>query len=282
MLHRGVRPANVIVELGVSPITARLVDFGPTRTVQADAPLRDQPLDAALYASPEQAGSIDHDMTGASDLYSAGVLLHECLVGRPPFAGDSVGEILFQHMTTPAPDLSDLGVNAPRALEELLQRLLRKDPRDRYQSAAAALADWDAIDQAVRSGQSDPAIVIGAHDQRTTLTEPAFVARSKEMAQLDDEIGKAQLGRGGLSLLEGESGGGKTRLLAETARRAARAGLCVLRGQGTSEVAQRPFIVLDGVVESFLSAVRADPQARIRCGAARARIASRSSPRCRR
>ncbi len=60
-------------------------------------------------------------------------------------------------------------------------------------------------------------------------------------------------------LLESESGGGKTRLLEESARRAARAGLWVLRGQGTSEVAREPFRLLGGIVEGVLAAARAQP-----------------------
>ncbi len=51
---------------------------------------------AALDPSPEQAGSLDHDVTEASDLYSVGVTLFHCLAGRPPFTGDSLGTILFE------------------------------------------------------------------------------------------------------------------------------------------------------------------------------------------
>ena len=75
------------------------------------------------------------------------------------------------------------GVEIPRVLDELVQRLLRKDPRNRYQSAEAVLADLEALSDALEHGQRDPALVVGARDRRCTLTEPAFVARTGELQQ---------------------------------------------------------------------------------------------------
>ena len=103
----------------------------------------------------------------------------------------------------------------------LVERLLRKDPRDRYQSAEAALVDLEAIATGIRAGNPDPAVVIGAHDKRFTLTGPSFVGRTEQMRAFDDELQKARAGAGGLMLVECESGGGKSRLLDEAARVAA-------------------------------------------------------------
>lgn len=259
VLHRSVRPANLIVNEQGAIATATLVDFGPIQPIDSDDPRGRHTLEVALYASPEQAGSIEHDLTPSSDLYSAGIVLFECLTGQPPFRGDSVGTVLFEHMTAPVPALRTAAGAVPRALEELIQRLLKKDPRDRYQSAQAALADLEAIAAGIAAGDADPVVAIGAHDKRLTLTEPSFIARVEQLRALDAEMARAKAGTGGLVLIESESGGGKTRLLEETTRRAAREGLWVLRGQGTSEVAQRPFRLLDGIVEAVLTSARSRP-----------------------
>ncbi|MBN2577671.1 MAG: response regulator [Pirellulales bacterium] len=259
VLHRAIRPSNLIVNTQGKIDEVALIDFGLVRSIQSEAPLRDHILEAAVYVSPEQAGSIDHDVAESADLYSAGIVLFHCLAGRPPFQGETIGSILFAHMTARVPGLRTLGVAVPRALDELIGRLLRKDPRDRYQSAAAALADLNAIAQRIQQGDADPEVVIGLQDRRCTLTEPAFIARTRELEQLDEQIRRAGCGQSGLVLLEGESGSGKSRLLMEIAQRAVHDGLWILSGQGTSNVAQQPFHLLQGIAEGFLSASKSDP-----------------------
>ena len=143
--------------------------------------LRQQSLDAALYLSPEQAGSIDHDVTETSDLYAAGVTLFHCLAGRPPFTGSTLGAILFEHMTACVPELRAMGIAVPRALDELVGRLLRKDPRDRYQSAEAVLADLDVIAAALAQDEAEPAVVIGAL-RRPADADRAGVRRARARA----------------------------------------------------------------------------------------------------
>src|SRR5262249_31734286 len=159
----------------------------------------------------EGAGLLDQEVSERSDLYSLGVVLHECLAGRPPFQGGSVGEVLRQHMTVSPPELRSLGLVIPRVLDEVIQRLLRKDPRDRYQPAQAVAADLAVIAEALERGEPEPALVVGLRDRRRTLTEPAFVGRGQELAALGGELDRALAGQGGLVLLEAESGGGKTR-----------------------------------------------------------------------
>jgi two-component system sensor kinase len=158
-----------------------------------------------LYLSPEQAGAMDVDVGEPSDLYSVGILLYECVSGRPPFTGTSVGEILFQHMTSPVPELRLSGAEVPAAWEEFLQRLLRKDPRDRYQSAEGALHDVVRLASALERGEQAPTVVLGLNDHRRSLTEPAFVARTSERASLAAELAATRAGAARLVLIEGET-----------------------------------------------------------------------------
>lgn len=258
VLHRDIKPSNVLINSGGTLHRATLVDIGTMRGGQVEGLPQEQCIEAACYLSPEQAGSLDYDVGAPSDLYSAGVLLFCSLTGRPPFVGENVGAILFDHLTADVPDLRSFDVEIPRALDEIIQRLLRKDPFDRYQLAKAVLADLEAVADAIASGRSDPSIAIGASDLRRTLTEPAFVGRADELGELDSSLEGTGRGQGGLVLLEGESGGGKSRILSEVVQRARRAGLWVVRGQGTFAVGQSPFRLLEGVVEGVISACQSE------------------------
>ena len=259
VIHRDLKPANLIVDEGTPLERATLIDFGLSWSTRLDSSLRDQPVGTVRYVSPEQAGVLGLEADERADLYSAGVVLFECLAGHPPFTGETVGEVLRQHVTARPPELRSLGLAVPRALDEVVQRLLRKDPRDRYQSAAAVLADLNAITGALDRGEPEPLLVIGLHDRRRTLTEPAFVGRDEELAALAGALERCRHGEGSLVLLEAESGGGKTRLLAELAQGSARQGAWVLRGQGLDQAAQRPFQVLAGVAAGLLGAAREGP-----------------------
>src|SRR5205823_6508031 len=105
VLHRDLKPANLIVD-ETSPLTrATIIDFGLARSARLDPSLRDQPVGTARYMSPEQAGLLDYPKDERSDLYSAGIILFECLAGRTPFQGSSMGEVLRQHLTAHPPEL---------------------------------------------------------------------------------------------------------------------------------------------------------------------------------
>ena len=249
--HRDVKPANVMVE--GDPLDAvTLIDFGFARSPWLDESIRDDLVGTVRYLAPESAGLLAVPADERSDLYATGVLLFECLSGRPPFQGPAVGDLLRQHLSSPVPELHEVGVQVPRALDAVLQRLLRKEPAERYQSAAALAADLQSLLVALEAGDTDPRLVVGRFDQRRSLTDPAFVGRDAELAALralvDDVVG----GGSGLVLLEADSGGGKTRLLSELMLQAAPSGAWFLHGQAVAQAAQRPFTLLHGVAQGLV------------------------------
>ncbi|MDQ6839118.1 MAG: serine/threonine-protein kinase, partial [Actinomycetota bacterium] len=258
VLHRDVKPTNVMVDSDDPVQHAVLIDFGLAKSAGLDPSVRDEPVGTARYLAPEASGLLDVGADERADLYSFGVLLFECLAGRPPFDGSTVGEVLREHLTTPAPPLRSLGVMVPRALDEVVARLLRKDPGERYQSAEAALVDLEQIAAGLAQGTTDPQVTVGLHDRRIALTEAAFVGRTSELATLTTLLAEAGQGRGGLVLVEADSGGGKSRLLDELALEVGPAAW-TLRGQGVDQAAQRPFQLLDGVAAGILAAAAHDP-----------------------
>ncbi len=257
VIHRDVKPSNIVVE-GRPLLRATLVDFGLARSERLDPSLRDLPGGTARYLSPEQAGLLNRPVEATSDLYSVGAVLFEALAGRPAFDGPSVGEVLRQHLAA-RPKLRTAGVEVPRAFEELINRLLQTDPQDRYQSAESVLADVRAIEEALSHGEAEPELVTGSHDMRRSLTEPSFVGRHEELAKLEGELERTRAEPGRLVIVEGESGGGKSRLLEEFTARAVQHHAWVLQGQGVDQAAQRPFQLFSGVAEDIAQAAQERP-----------------------
>lgn len=258
-MHRDVRPANIYVQPGQPAGTTVLVDLAPEAGEALPYSPEDDAVGHTRYLAPEASGLLGGQVDQRSDLYALGVVVFECLSGVAPFTGATVGEVLRQHLSLPAAHLRAMGLAVPRSLDGVVQRLLAKDPAERYQSAAAVLVDVIAIAEALDSGIDEPAVTAGLHDLRHTLAESAFVGRSGDLATLMGALSRARGGYRGLIVLEAESGGGKTRLLDELAVQGAQLGAWVLRGQGVDQAAQRPFQLLDGVVRNVVGVAELDP-----------------------
>jgi len=140
VVHRDVKPGNILVRSDGKP---KITDFGIARIEDSAEHLMTQAgevLGTPAYMSPEQV--LSEPVDGRSDLFSLGIILYELCAGERPFRGDSLGAV-FQAITqaTPVP-LSQLNPEIPAVLAEVVERCLRRNPPDRFQSGedlAAAL-----------------------------------------------------------------------------------------------------------------------------------------------
>jgi eukaryotic-like serine/threonine-protein kinase len=142
ILHRDLKPANVMLREDNSPV---LIDFGLARRSLDDAGTTSagQVLGSPYYISPEQSQGFKVD--ARTDLYSLGVMFYEMLTGQRPYNGKSAMEIMEQHATAPVPQLPE-NVALQQAL---LDRLMAKNPHERYASADELLADLGPLIAAV-------------------------------------------------------------------------------------------------------------------------------------
>ncbi|WP_199036553.1 serine/threonine-protein kinase [Glycomyces salinus] len=128
IIHRDIKPGNLLIG---DDGTAKIVDFGiAAGRAQAGLTETGTVMGTVAYASPEQLQGAQ--LTGATDIYSLGIVAYECLAGRTPFNGADPTSAITGHLTgTPDP----LPPDVPQPIAQLVMRCLAKDPRQRFASA---------------------------------------------------------------------------------------------------------------------------------------------------
>ncbi|HEU5107048.1 MAG TPA: serine/threonine-protein kinase, partial [Micromonosporaceae bacterium] len=143
LVHRDVKPHNILLQ---PDGRARLIDLG--LAARSASGVTGDPAAGAgtlMYSAPEQVGTLKRPVDGRSDLYSLGVVLYECAAGRPPFVAADAGDLLRMHATTPPPDLAAVRPDLSPGLVAVVDKLLEKDPDDRYATCTGLLADLRAL-----------------------------------------------------------------------------------------------------------------------------------------
>ena len=148
LIHRDLKPDNVFVEAKGEHERVRVMDFGIAKSVAptsgADAPKTrtGMLLGTPAYMAPEQWWGAKLD--ARVDQYALGAMLYEMLTGTPPFDPNHASGVMRLHLHEAPPHLDTHGVELPAAIDALIQRLLAKEPGDRFESMAEVIAAGDA------------------------------------------------------------------------------------------------------------------------------------------
>lgn len=206
VVHRDLKPDNILV---ASDGTVKLMDFGLARTsIASRLTVEGAIVGTVHYMAPEQALGLELD--GRADLYSLGVLLYELVASRLPFSGDNPLAVITQHIHSPITPPRAFNESIPAALEDLILRLLNKQPADRPQSAREVLKALETIENPA-PGTSD--------FQEITLLDRIvrgqLVGREREFTEAKSRWQEVISGKGGVLLISGEPGIGKTRFARE-------------------------------------------------------------------
>jgi len=197
-IHRDIKPSNVLVTAQGRVV---ILDFGLVSELSPEGDaltLHDAVIGTASYMSPEQAANLQ--LSEASDWYSVGVILYEALTGRLPIVGSRDEVLRAKQHVTPTPP-NTFNAQAPADLCTLCERLLAIRPENRPGGAHILEAVGACTDQAT------------TESSLSTRTAP-FIGREEEMAALAAALEDARAETSVTVFVRGNSGAGKTALLA--------------------------------------------------------------------
>ena len=255
ILHKDIKPANVLVDASDN---VRLTGFGiaAMSRIERDAAASSTLIRGTLmYMAPEQTGRMNRPPDERSDLYSFGVVCYEMLTGTPPFSASDPIEWIHCHVARRPVPPSERVQDLPLVVEHIVEKLLAKNPEDRYQTATGVHVDLLRCLSEWETHHAIAPFALGTRDASYRIQIPEKLHGRD--AQIDQLIGTfdevATKGDTQVVFLSGYAGVGKSSMVSHLQSAVAGARPLFATGKFDQYRADTPYVPL---VQAFQSLVR--------------------------
>ncbi len=260
IIHKDLNPKNILI---TKDQHIKIIDFGVATSVK-----REIKQDANIYVlkgtlayiSPEQTGRMNRSVDYRSDLYALGVTFYEMLTGKLPFVSEDALELVHAHIAKFAEPVHLVRREIPKALSEIVTKLMAKNAENRYQSAYGLKMDLSNCLKQWQTKRSINLETLGTNDVFNIfhISEKLY-GREKQIAQLLNIYERACIGSKEMVLIGGSSGIGKTALVNEIHKPMTEKKGYFIRGKFEQFQRDLPYSAIIQALNDFASQLLAEP-----------------------
>ena len=261
--HGDIKPSNICFR-DLLHTDAVLVDFGHGGNSDAELLGRSGINVAATlsYLPPERTGFVKEIGNASSDLYSLGISLYELITRKTLFEGEAPKEIIAKILCQIPVSVSELYPDFPEQMSEIIQKLARKNPVERYQTAVGLIADLEHCRGFLIQDKKITPFALGRRDKIRELNyKIPMVGRRNELEHLAILMQQTLQGNGKTVFVGAPSGSGKSRLAGEFSSRARAHGMRILSAKFSEFERNVPFSAIGVALQEYAGWMRTQSQA---------------------
>ncbi|MFA5116962.1 MAG: AAA family ATPase, partial [Candidatus Omnitrophota bacterium] len=215
ILHQALQPQSIYITQDFK--TAKLTNFGCNLLTDISRISESAEIISTFgYLSPESSGILRKPVDQRSDIYSLGILFYQLLTGRLPYIAEDIAGLIHQHIATKPVAPSQINSQIPPVLDNIILRLIAKEPQERYQSLKGLIVDLKEYQAQRKRGKVLIDFEIARSDRLAQISfSTRLIGRDKELNELNSLLDMTKQGQGSLVFVFGEPGIGKSRLVDE-------------------------------------------------------------------
>ncbi len=220
-IHKNLNPRSILLNPSTLKVKISCFEIASVLKKERDSHISpDYVKGNLLYISPEQTGRTNQFIDTRSDLYSLGIILYQMFAGRLPFNYNDPMEIIHAHIARQPFYAHLINPELPEVVSEIIDKLLEKNPDDRYQSCAGLYYDLKKCYDQYWTSNNIYSFRIAAQDIPEKFNIPDKIyGRDSELSLLQNEFTGVSQGNSGIVFISGPPGIGKSSIVNEFVRR---------------------------------------------------------------